>query len=84
MTHDGTATPAKREFMMSEEQFAKIVEASKPTPAVVIGGTMMPSPQSRANRAWQALGVEMGFDWETAEPSPAGDRYFLAVPQESE
>lgn len=35
---------------------------------MIIGGKPPPSPQENANRAWQALGQELGFKWDTVEP----------------
>jgi hypothetical protein len=36
------------------------------------------TPQENANRAWAALGDEMGFDYLTVQPSARGDRHFTA------
>lgn len=72
----------KREFEMTQEQLDKIVEASKPVPYIVAGGVEPATPQQNANRAWQALGDEMGFDWTTVEPIAGRDpKFFKAVPE---
>lgn len=69
----------RREFEMSEEQLARLLEASKPVPYLVIGGVPPASPQQNANAAWQALGRELGFDWTTVRPlSGRGQRAFTA------
>lgn len=74
----------RREYEMTEEQLAVIRDASKPVPYLVVGGMPPGSPQENAHRAWQALGDEMGFDWQTAESAPGrGERFFTAVPRES-
>ena len=71
----------RKEFEMSEEQLAKIMEACKPIPLIMLQCGMPPSPQETANRAWCALGREMGFDGMTAEPVPGkGTRFFTAAP----
>ena len=40
--------------------------------------------QERANNAWEALGKKMGFDYMTVQPSGKGDRFFTAIPSETE
>ena len=42
---------------------------------------MGPSQQENANRAWEALGDELGFQHMTVEPSRKGDRFFIAEPK---
>jgi hypothetical protein len=46
---------------------------------------MSNSPQENANRAWEALGRKMGFDYSTVQPIPGkGQLFFSAVPSETE
>lgn len=72
---------ARREYEMSEEQHKVLLDACKPVPYMVFGGMEPTSPQENANRAWQRLGEEMGFDSRTVEPvSGKGSRFFTAVP----
>ena len=71
-------------FEMTEEQYEKLLEASKPTPLMYLSGgrPMSPSPQENANRAWRKLGKELGFDWRTVEPVEGeSDRVFTAEPE---
>lgn len=71
----------RKEFEMTAEQLNALLYASKPTPAMYLsGGTpMFGTPQENANRAWQALGEEMGFDAMTVQPiSGKSNRYFTA------
>lgn len=71
----------RREFHMSEEQHARLLKASQPTPVMFLSGgaSMFNTPQENANRAWQALGEEMGFNWSTVYPvTGKDDRYFSA------
>ena len=71
----------RKEFEMSEADLERLLDACKPVPAMMIGGTVAPSPQQRANAAWDALGKRMGFDGKTARPIPGkGDRFFTAIP----
>jgi len=70
----------RREYEMTETDYAAILEASKPVPYMVFGGMGPTSPQERANAAWRALGERMGFDGMSVEPSDKGPRFFTAVP----
>ncbi len=65
----------KKRFEMNEEQRKRILEASKPTPAMFLSGgqSMFDSPQENANRAWEKLGEEMGFDPMSVEPPQPGE-----------
>jgi len=69
---------------MTEEDMKNILDACKPIPYMIIGGQLPPSQQENANRAWQALGERMGFDYKTVKPNPnKGYRFFSAVPLET-
>ncbi len=69
----------RKEFEMSEEQLERLLDASKPVPYMVIGGVAPVSPQEHANRAWEALGKELGFVWDTVRPiAGKGSRFFTA------
>ncbi len=72
-------------YEMTEEDLARILDACKPTPVMMIGGTTSRSPQQNANAAWAELGKRMGFDSDTVKPiSGKGNRFFSAVPSETE
>lgn len=71
----------RKEYEMTEEQLAALMDACKPTPAMFLSGgqPMCGTPQENANRAWQSLGADMGFDHMTVEPvSGKGQRFFTA------
>lgn len=71
-------------YEMSEDQLKTLLDACKPTPVIKIGGSWGSSPQESANRAWEALGKEMGFDHMTVQPiSGKGTRFFSATPNET-
>lgn len=68
-----------KEYEMTEAQEAALLEACKPVPYLVAGGMEPRSPRDNAIDAWRALGKEMGFVWDTAEPIPGkGRRFFTA------
>lgn len=71
----------RKEFTMTDEQHAKVMDACKPVPYLVIGGVSPRSPQEHANGAWRSLGAELGFKWDTVQPI-AGmcDKHFSAEP----
>lgn len=67
-------------FKMTPEQLQKLKDACKPVPYMVIGGVEPTSPQENANRAWRNLGDEMGFLWETVQPTGGDMHEFEAMP----
>lgn len=72
-------------YEMTEADLEKILDACKPTVAIMIGGYAGNTPQDNANAAWAELGQRMGFDSMTVEPIPGkGNRFFSAVPTENE
>lgn len=71
-------------YEMSETQLKTLLDACKATPVIKIGNSWGSSPQENANRAWEALGKEMGFDHMTVKPiSGKGTRFFSATPSET-
>lgn len=68
----------RKEFEMTESQLQTLLEACKPVPYMVFGGREPASPQENANRAWEALGREMGFDHMSVKPTGKGTRFFTA------
>jgi len=70
----------RRDFEMSEAQREKLLDACKPVPVMFLTGgmPMFDSPQANANRAWAALGVEMGFEPMSVRPTDKGIRFFSA------
>lgn len=70
----------RKEFEMSDDQLNKLLDACKPTPAMYLSGGVpaFGTPQENANRAWKALGDEMGFKWDTVCPSNKGNKFFFA------
>ena len=72
----------KQEFEMTEEQYQAILDISRDkTPVIYVGVWLGLDKQERANKLWQEMGDEMGFVWDTVEPSAKGKKYFLAEPK---
>lgn len=71
-------------YEMTAEDLAVLLKSMKPVPALMIGGHAPSSPQENANQAWATLGKKMGFDPMTVQPNGRGDRFFSAVPSETE
>lgn len=69
-----------KRFTLTDEQYAKIIEASKPTPVMYLSGgeSMFRSPQENANAAWQSLGNELGFIWDSVRPVHGEPKQFDA------
>ena len=75
----------RAEYEMSQEDLDALMEASKPTPVMMIGGYSSPSPQENANAAWARLGEKLGFDSMTVRAAPGkGQRFFTAIPSETD
>ena len=73
----------KREFEMSQEDYDKLLEASRPVPLIALNYGPIPSLEQRVGAAWAALGKKMGFIWNTAQPIPGKDsRFFMAEPMQ--
>lgn len=72
-------------YEMTPADLKKILDACKPLPMIMlhIGGGPR-SQQERANDAWAEVGTRMGFDHMTVQPTERGDRFFTAVPSETE
>lgn len=74
----------RTEYEMTEDDLAKILDASKPVPYIAVGNCPPSSPQENANRAWRELGERMGFDWQTVRPVQGkGQLVFSAIPSET-
>ena len=66
-------------YELSQEDLDEILTASKPVTYIVVGGHPPSSPQENANRAWQRVGEEYGFVWDTAQPvTGKGHRFITA------
>jgi hypothetical protein len=73
----------RKEFELTDEQLDKLYNASKPTMCIMIGNYIPRTPQENANLAWQILGNELGFIWDTAKPVEGkGNKYFTAEVKE--
>lgn len=69
------------EFEMTEADFAELLNACRPTPALALNCGAPPTPQEKANAAWARLGEKMGFDHMTVRPSRHNQpRFFYAKP----
>jgi len=72
----------RREFEMSEDDLAALMDASKPTPVMFLSGgaPLFDSPQDNANRAWKLLGDRLEFNHMTVRPvAGKGQRFFTAI-----
>ncbi len=75
----------RTEYEMDKADLAKILDACKPVPMIMLQCGTPPPPQENANNAWAILGKELGFDSMTVRPIQGkGQRFFTAVPNETE
>jgi len=78
-------TYPRSNYEMSEDQLAKLIEACKPVPYIMVGGLPPTSTQENANNGWSNLGLQMGFDSTTVQPRRGFDtKHFSAIPSETE
>lgn len=71
-------------YEMTQADLETLLDACKPTRVMMIGSYTGSSPQENANRAWEALGKKMGFDYMTVRPDGSDPRFFFATPTETD
>ncbi len=74
-----------KEYEMTDEDLAALMDASKPTPAMWGSGgkPLFGTPQENANHAWGRLGEKLGFKPTTVRPAPGkGQKFFMAESSE--
>ncbi len=75
---------ARKTFEMTDKQLEKIMDASQAVPYLIMGGMPPMSPQENANRAWDALGKELGFKGKTARSISGKDAHHFTAEAEDE
>lgn len=71
-------------YEMTPADLEALMEAMTQSPMMIIGGFGPRSVQEKANSAWAELGLKMGFDPMTVQPNGKGNRFFSAVPSETD
>jgi len=71
-------------YEMTQDDMNALLDAMKSTPMIMLNCGSQRSVQEKANAAWARLGEKMGFDSDTAQPTGKGDRFFSAIPSETE
>jgi len=72
-------------YEMTEADCEELLNSMLPEPVMKIGSHWSGmDQQERANAAWKRLGDKMGFDHMTVQPGRGGNRFFSAVPNETE
>lgn len=71
----------RADFMLSEEELAELLDASKPTPVMYLSGgaSMYPSPQENVNRVWIKLGKRLGFEPITVRRIEGKDQHWFTA-----
>jgi len=72
----------RKRYEMTQSQLDILLSASRAVPMIALNCGPISSPQENANRAWKALGDELGFDHMSVQPTGEGDRFFTAESQE--
>ncbi len=68
------------EYKLTEDEFAQLMEASKPVPYMVIGGVEPQSPRDKSMRIWERVAARVGCDMNSIQPNGADPRDFKANP----
>lgn len=61
-------------YMLTEAEYAELIEASKPVPYIIANGIAPISPAARVNEIWARIGRDRGFDPMTAHPADSDNR----------
>lgn len=69
----------RKEYELSDDQLKSLRSACEPEPMIMLQCGMPPSPQERANSAWQSLANDLGFQYMTVKPVRGkGAKFFTA------
>lgn len=69
----------RKEYVLTQDQFDVIMDACKPVLMIALHCGDPGSPQENANRAWVALGKDMGFDGMTVKPVAGKSQLFVTA-----
>ena len=68
-------------YRLTDEEFNRLMEASKPVPYMVIGGVEPESPYDKAKRVWLDVASRVHCDIDSIGPANTGNnRDFMAAP----
>jgi hypothetical protein len=71
-------------YELTQEQYDRLMEASRPVMYIVACGTEPTSPRENAERVWREVANEHGCRYDTIQPYHGmGPRFFTAEPQET-
>ena len=59
---------SEKVFNITEEEHQQVLEASRPTAAIMVGGSLGASPQESANSAWRSIAQKHGVVWDSIRP----------------
>lgn len=68
----------RKNYTMTTKQYESLLKACRSVPMIMLKCGTPSSPQENANAAWQRLGNEMGFVWDTVRPDGADPKNFSA------
>lgn len=74
--------PERKEYHLNDEQDAALVRAMTAPPMILVPGREDEWQQPAADRVWQKIADDLGFDWTTVQAVDPNDRRrFTAVPR---
>lgn len=70
-----------KNYRLTHEELAEIIEASKPVPYMVIGGVEPQSPRDKVMAIWRRVAERVGCDVDSIDKGTTGDLHdFIARP----
>jgi len=70
---------AVKHFTLTEDEYAEVLDASKSTPYMVVGGSTGSSPQESVNLVWKRLAEKYGVVWDSIRPFGTDPRDLVAT-----
>ena len=62
-------------YRLTDEQFKKLMDASKPVRYMVFGGREPSTPRENAENCWRTIAEEIGCQYDTIKDARTGDQH---------
>lgn len=68
----------RKEYVLTDDQYARLMAASQPVPYLVVGGIEPETPHEKAFRIWRQIADELGIEWHSVRRGE-DDHHFTAT-----
>jgi hypothetical protein len=75
------APTVRRDYRLSDADYDRLIEASKPVMYLVANGSEPTSPRDAALRIWREIADREGFDVDSVKQGSDGNGHFTAIPK---